>query len=254
MATHGYVSHNSGYSRPVSSKSQSSSYMNNTQKFELRVANGKYRLGKKIGSGSFGVIYQGTHVETGDIVAVKLEKANSRHPQLQYESRIYKHMKGTLGVPSVKFYGKEDDYYVLVMDMLGPSLEELFNYCGRHFSLKTILLLATQMLERIESVHKHEFIHRDIKPDNFLIGLNATFGIVYIIDFGLSKRYINPKTRQHIKFIDGKSLTGTARYASINTHLGYEQARRDDLETLGYLLMYFNRNGQLPWQGLKVLY
>jgi len=219
--------------------------------FEIRVANGQYRLGAKIGSGSFGVIYKGTHVETGHKVAVKLEKANTRHPQLQYESRIYKHMKGSIGVPNVYFYGQEEEYFVLVMDLLGPSLEDLFNYCGRTFSLKTILLLAQQMLDRIESVHSFEFIHRDIKPDNFLIGLAKNFNVVYIIDFGLSKRYVNPKTRRHIPFIDGKSLTGTARYASINTHLGYEQARRDDLETLGYVLMYFNRGGKLPWQGLK---
>eukprot|EP01083_Nonionella_stella_P300395 1025251_1 len=160
-------------------------------------------------------------------------------------------MKGSIGVPNVYFYGQEEEYFVLVMDLLGPSLEDLFNYCGRNFSLKTILLLAQQMLDRVESVHSFEFIHRDIKPDNFLIGLAKNFNVVYIIDFGLSKRYINPKTRRHIPFIEGKSLTGTARYASINTHLGYEQARRDDLETLGYVLMYFNRGGKLPWQGLK---
>ena len=113
---------------------------------EIRVANQQYRLGKRIGSGSFGVIYEGTHVQTGEIVAVKLEKANARHPQLQYESRIYKHMKKSKGVPSIKFYGKEDEYYVLVMDLLGPSLEDLFNFCNRKFSLKTILMLADQMV------------------------------------------------------------------------------------------------------------
>lgn len=234
-------------SQNKSSSSKSKAKLNG----EIRVAHGMYRLGRKIGSGSFGVIFEGTHVETGDTVAVKLEKADARHPQLQYESRIYKHMRKSPGVPSVKFYGKEEEYYVLVMDMLGPSLEDLFNFCGRKFSLKTILMLADEMLQRVESVHNHEFIHRDIKPDNFLIGLFQHFNTVYIIDFGLSKRYINPKTKLHIKFIDGKSLTGTARYASINTHMGFEQSRRDDLETLGYVLMYFVRGGKLPWQGLK---
>ena len=134
-------------SKNVSSSHRSSSrHSHHHRPFEIRVANGQYRLGQKIGSGSFGVIYKGTHVETGHKVAVKLEKANTRHPQLQYESRIYKHMKGSIGVPNVYFYGQEEEYFVLVMDLLGPSLEDLFNYCGRNFSLKTILLLAQQMV------------------------------------------------------------------------------------------------------------
>lgn len=216
---------------------------------ELRVGN-KYRLGRKIGSGSFGDIYLGTTISTGEEVAIKLECIKTKHPQLHIESKFYKIMQGGIGIPTIKWCGSEGDYNVMVMELLGPSLEDLFNFCQRRFSLKTVLLLADQMISRIDYIHSRNFIHRDIKPDNFLMGLGKKGNLVYIIDFGLAKKYKDSKTNSHIPYRENKNLTGTARYASINTHLGIEQSRRDDLESLAYVLMYFNL-GTLPWQGLK---
>ncbi|XP_070579962.1 casein kinase I-like isoform X4 [Ptychodera flava] len=216
---------------------------------ELRVGN-KYRLGRKIGSGSFGDIYLGTNITNGEEVAIKLECVKTKHPQLHIESKFYKMMQGGVGIPTIKWCGAEGDYNVMVMELLGPSLEDLFNFCSRKFSLKTVLLLADQLISRIEYIHSKNFIHRDVKPDNFLMGLGKKGNLVYIIDFGLAKKYRDARTHQHIPYRENKNLTGTARYASINTHLGIEQSRRDDLESLGYMLMYYNL-GSLPWQGLK---
>ncbi|XP_030526254.1 casein kinase 1-like protein 2 [Rhodamnia argentea] len=216
---------------------------------EPRVGN-KFRLGRKIGSGSFGEIYLGTNVQTNEEVAIKLEPVKTKHPQLLYEAKLYKILQGGTGIPNVRWFGAEGDYNVLVMDLLGPSLEDLFNFCSRKLSLKTVLMLADQMINRIEFVHSKSFLHRDIKPDNFLMGLGRRANQVYIIDFGLAKKYRDTSTHQHIPYRENKNLTGTARYASMNTHLGIEQSRRDDLESLGYVLMYFLR-GSLPWQGLK---
>lgn len=133
----------------------------------------------------------------------------------------------------------------MVIELLGSSLEDTFASLDRIMSLKSASMLSLQMFQRIETVHNHDYIHRDIKPDNFLVGLGRKESLVYVIDFGLSKKYRDSKTKQHIQYRDNRSLTGTARYASINSHMGIEQSRRDDLEGIIYVLLYF-LNGSLP--------
>ena len=211
---------------------------------------GKYKPEKKLGEGSFGKIYSAVNVTDGEHYALKMENKESGQNLLESEAYFLCYLRG-YGIPSVKSYGFSGNYNIMVMELLGKSLEDLFQDYKRKFSLKTVCLLAQQMLERMEFIHNKHIIHRDIKPDNFVIGVNNKSEIVYILDFGLAKKYRSSRTLQHIKFNINKKLTGTARYASINALRGCEQSRRDDLEAIGYVLMYFLR-GSLPWQGLKV--
>ena len=151
----------------------------------------------------------------------------------------------------MKTFGYNSQYNILIMELLGPSLENLFQKLNKKFSLKTACMLGIQMIDRIEYIHSRKILHRDIKPENFVIGRGKYSHIVYILDFGLSKKYWSSRQNKHIAFCKNKKLTGTARYASINALSGCEQGRRDDLESIGYIIMYFIR-GSLPWQGLKV--
>ena len=151
----------------------------------------------------------------------------------------------------MKSYGFSGEFNILVMELLGKSLEDIFQSQQKKFTLKTVCMVGIQMLDRLEFVHCKNIIHRDIKPDNFVLGLDNKSHIIYLLDFGLSKKFRSSRTHQHIKFSVNKKLTGTARYASINALKGCEQSRRDDLEAIGYVLMYFLR-GSLPWQGLHV--
>ena len=151
------------------------------------------------------------------------------------ETCILNHLRA-FGLPEVKAFGCNDDYNILIMELLGHSLENLFQSKNRKFSLKTTCMLGIQMVDRIEYVHSRKFIHRDIKPDNFAMGRNKNGHILYILDFGLSKKFWSSSRQSHIPFITGKKLTGTARYASVNALSGYEQSRRDDLESIGFFL------------------
>lgn len=155
-------------------------------------------------------------------MGIKLEKLTAETPMLIYEARIYDKFKNTAGFPEVYWSGVEGEYSVMVMEILGPSLNALHEFCQLQFEVKTVFWMMIQMLTRIEVMHTNDYIHRDIKPENFLIGHNKKNQMVYIIDFGLSKRYCCPKTGNHYAKKKKPGVTGTPRYCSLNAHHCYE--------------------------------
>ena len=218
----------------------------------------------KLGSGSFGDIYLGVNIKTNEKIAIKVEPQKAKNPKIKLESKIYSIIQGgskikfyintikkkfLVGIPIIYFTGKEGKYNIMIMELLGDNLEKIYNENNRNFSLKTICEISNQSISLLEYIHNKKIIHRDVKPENLLIGINNKKNTIYLIDYGLSKKYIT-KTGYHIPYIDGKKLIGTVRYISVNTHLGIEQSRRDDLESLSYSIIYFLK-GKLPWMGLK---
>ncbi|CAD8194081.1 unnamed protein product [Paramecium octaurelia] len=216
------------------------------------IIQGRFRIGDLLGEGSFGSVFRIYDTQNNNsVLAIKVEQElEEEESMLEREIKIMMELKKKPGFPQILYYGQENHYVYYIMNILGPNLENTSKKCGGSFSLVTMLRLAIQMLSRIETLHSMRLIHRDIKPDNFVLGLGQQQNLLHLIDFGLSKFYVNSKG-EHIKQLRKKGLIGTARYASINAHNELEQSRRDDLESIAYILVYL-ATGTLPWMNLQI--
>ncbi|KAG1905077.1 casein kinase I [Suillus fuscotomentosus] len=186
------------------------------------------------------------NIITSDTVAVKLEPIIDGSSSVQHEYYILKRLKGGVGIPRAFWFGRESTYHTLVLDLLGSSLHNLFLAHNRKFSLHTVVNLADQLLSCLEYIHSHNYVHGDIKLQNVMVGLHDLRHTAFIIDFGITKEYCDTSTRLHVPFHHNRRLTGTPAFASTNNHLGVEPGRRDNLESLAYMLIYF-LHGSLPW-------
>jgi serine/threonine protein kinase len=210
------------------------------------IAFGKYEILSKIGSGTFGSIYKGINTRTKEDVAIKVEKIDYDLKLLKNETKIYYYLKGIKGIPSIKWYGKDENNYYMVIDLLGDSLQTLMDK-HKKIKLTTCLKIGIQIIELFYFLHDRGFVHRDIKPDNFLFGIGENKKSIFLIDFGLCI-FVADEDLDKVS----RNLIGSLKYASINAHSYKSLRRKDDLESLGYMLLYFYL-GSLPWENIKFL-
>ena len=209
----------------------------------------KYMVFSQIGKGAFGQVFKGVDIESQEYVAIKFESQNVSKERLEKESQIYTFLKDNFRrqfIPDIFYFGNVQNYNVLIMSRLGPSLETLVRKHQCTISLKSILLLTVRLLKILKEIHSLDIIHQDIKPDNFAVGRGKLKKNIYIFDFGLSK-FKESTYRPQDKT---SSLLGTIRYASIRAHQGYPLSYRDDFESLMYMIIYLY-NRKLPWQGVQ---
>ena len=207
----------------------------------------KYKILKLITTSKFSSTYEGININTKEKVAIKLEEKN-KYNLLEKEAFTLFAIKG-YGIINLISFGKNKKYNIMVLPLLGKSLHKFFININRNFCLLDICLIGLQCIERIEWIHKNYIIHRDIKPDNFLFDLKDP-RIIYLIDFGLSKKYRSKRTLKHIKNTYVNKVVGTIRYASVNSLKGFQMSRRDDLESFYYMIIFFLLKN-LPWQNIK---
>ena len=211
----------------------------------MNIINNKYKIIGKLGAGCFGEIYKGENIRTNEQVAIKVEPIATNLKLLKNESVIYNYLSGTTGIPIVKWFGKDAVNYYMVLNLLGQSLQTLLK-SKITFSLKLVLQIGLQIIFILKSIHDKGLAHRDIKPDNFLLGNNDNNKKqIYIIDFGFCKSIENVTNAKKTT-----GLIGSLTYASLNAHNYTELSYRDDLESLGYMLIYFYQ-GYLEWQKME---
>ncbi|CAK75979.1 unnamed protein product (macronuclear) [Paramecium tetraurelia] len=212
----------------------------------------RFLISQQIGEGSFGSVFKVLDRNNNNATwAMKVEiDEDDENSLLEREIKVLIELRKQQGFPQIKFYGQERGYTYCIMTLLGKNLEQIFRKLGCVMNQTTVLRLAIQMIDRISVMHDNRFLHRDIKPDNFVIESGPNAKMLYLIDFGLSKHYINSKG-EHISYVKKAGLIGTARYASVSAHEEMEQGRKDDLESIGYVLIYL-ATGNLPWMNLQV--
>lgn len=218
--------------------------------------NDNYKFLNALGKGSFGAVYKVFDIMANTLRACKVEEitkdsgGRQEKQRLKGEYHLYKRfrLKNTQCVPEVYAYMETQSRSLMIMELLGKSLENMFEEYDKKISIDSVCGIAIQIIRGLETIHRIGIIHRDIKPGNFMFGINQNSNKLYIMDFGLSKLWY--EKGNHIVYKNDRSMTGTPRYASVNVHMGIEPSRRDDMESVGYLLIYL-ATGSLPWQGLK---